>query len=138
MHGTCHLPNPWPQSPSCSTATRIVLVPLPSKHACTHAYADMHMHMHMHATPIWSPESRCTHLSCPDNRFNPRDLDALDRAGRCVITDHGAFVLFNVYGYATGPDDPDRFRLKLVMGEVSGLRGEVCMYDRVPASFIHE
>ena len=39
---------------------------------------------------------------------NSRPLDdaKLDAEGRCVLTDHGSFVLFNVYAHSTG-DDPD-------------------------------
>jgi hypothetical protein len=32
--------------------------------------------------------------------LTPDQLQALDAEGRCVITDHGAFVLVNVYGEA--------------------------------------
>ncbi|KAK9827629.1 hypothetical protein WJX81_000675 [Elliptochloris bilobata] len=50
----------------------------------------------------------------PD-RFSLAELEALDSEGRCVVTDHGAFVLFNVYGPAiTNADTADeRFAFKL-------------------------
>lgn len=34
------------------------------------------------------------------------EREALDAEGRCLITDHGAFVLFNVYGVAVTAEDP--------------------------------
>jgi AP endonuclease 2 len=40
------------------------------------------------------------------------EVRALDSEGRCVVTDHGAFVLFNVYCPNTGGSD-DRFAFKL-------------------------
>lgn len=47
----------------------------------------------------------------------PEELQELDREGRCVVTDHGAFVLFNLYGPAiTSSDDEQaaaRFAFKL-------------------------
>jgi len=33
-------------------------------------------------------------------RFSLEELEALDSEGRCVMTDHGAFILINVYGVA--------------------------------------
>lgn len=42
-------------------------------------------------------------------------LEQLDCEGRCVITDHGVFVLFNVYGPAISSEDKveERFAYKL-------------------------
>lgn len=36
--------------------------------------------------------------------YVPRPLQDLDSEGRVVITDHGAFVLFNVYAHTIGRD----------------------------------
>lgn len=39
-------------------------------------------------------------------------LQALDAEGRCVMTDHGAFVLVNTYCPFNNPDDPSRESFK--------------------------
>ena len=45
----------------------------------------------------------------------------MDAEGRCVITDHGAFVLFNIYGPAISGGDgaEERFAFKLAFFNVS-------------------
>ncbi|KAK7360190.1 hypothetical protein VNO77_02172 [Canavalia gladiata] len=40
------------------------------------------------------------------------DLLSVDSEGRCVITDHSHFVLFNVYGPRAGSDDTERIQFK--------------------------
>ena len=56
----------------------------------------------------------------PAIRFSRAELDAVDNQGRCVITDHGRLVVFNVYlpavtrGGREGPEG-DRFTHKLRM-----------------------
>lgn len=49
------------------------------------------------------------------HRFSDAELKAFDAEGRCVVTDHGAFVLFNVYGPAITNADTaeERFAFKL-------------------------
>ncbi len=46
----------------------------------------------------------------------------LEQEGRCLVTDHGAFVLFNVYGPAVCVSDADesraRFQFKLEFYQV--------------------
>ncbi|KAF0924428.1 hypothetical protein E2562_010095 [Oryza meyeriana var. granulata] len=42
------------------------------------------------------------------------ELLKVDNEGRCVITDHGHFVLFNIYGPAVEEDDRERVRFKLL------------------------
>lgn len=42
----------------------------------------------------------------------------IDSQGRCVITDHGAFVLFNCYGPAVTNITNDRFAFKMQFYEV--------------------
>ena len=37
----------------------------------------------------------------------------IDNQGRCVITDHGAFVLFNIYGPAVTSELNERFAFKM-------------------------
>ena len=51
-------------------------------------------------------------------RYSRDELRVLDAEGRCVVTDHGAFVLFNVYGPAIAGDDKERFAFKLAFYEV--------------------
>ena len=43
----------------------------------------------------------------------------IDNQGRCVITDHGAFVLFNCYGPAVTNITNDRFAFKMQFYEVT-------------------
>eukprot|EP00898_Chlorokybus_atmophyticus_P006129 jgi/Chlat1/6517/Chrsp45S05995 len=45
--------------------------------------------------------------------FATSELQELDSEGRCVVTDHGHFVLFNVYGVCTHGDDLERVQFKL-------------------------
>lgn len=42
-----------------------------------------------------------------------QELLKLDSEGRCLITDHGHFVLFNIYGPCVQPGDSERFQFKL-------------------------
>ncbi|KAL9258291.1 DNA-(apurinic or apyrimidinic site) endonuclease 2-like protein [Drosera capensis] len=44
--------------------------------------------------------------------FSRDELLAIDGEGRCMITDHGHFVLFNIYGPRADPDDADRIKFK--------------------------
>jgi exonuclease III len=58
-------------------------------------------------------------------RFSLEELEALDSEGRCVMTDHGAFILINVYGVAiTNADTADERRaFKLRFFEVRSRAG---------------
>ncbi|KAG0587343.1 hypothetical protein KC19_2G158000 [Ceratodon purpureus] len=42
-----------------------------------------------------------------------QELLELDREGRCLVTDHGSFVLFNIYGPSVGCDNEERYDFKL-------------------------
>ncbi|KAI4325427.1 hypothetical protein MLD38_030830 [Melastoma candidum] len=44
--------------------------------------------------------------------FAREDLVWVDNEGRCIITDHGHFVLFNIYGPRAGSDDMERIEFK--------------------------
>lgn len=46
------------------------------------------------------------------------ELLRVDNEGRCIITDHGHFVLFNIYGPAVGEDDEERVRFKLLFYKI--------------------
>ncbi|KAM7250608.1 hypothetical protein ACFE04_022491 [Oxalis oulophora] len=47
-----------------------------------------------------------------EGEFSRDELLKVDSEGRCVITDHGHFVLFNLYGPRADPDDKDRVLFK--------------------------
>ena len=49
------------------------------------------------------------------------ELEAIDAEGRCVVTDHGAFVLFNIYGPAISNEEnaAERYAFKLDFYKVS-------------------
>ena len=59
------------------------------------------------------------HASCLC-RFTQDELLAIDLEGRCVITDHGAFILFNLYGPAITSEESaeERFAYKLRLYQV--------------------
>ena len=46
----------------------------------------------------------------------------IDNQGRCVITDHGAFCLFNVYGPAVINELSERFAFKMRFYQVTNPR----------------
>uniref|UniRef100_A0A0D9XG28 DNA-(apurinic or apyrimidinic site) endonuclease 2 n=1 Tax=Leersia perrieri TaxID=77586 RepID=A0A0D9XG28_9ORYZ len=52
------------------------------------------------------------------------DIIKVDNEGRCVITDHGHFVLFNIYGPAVQEDDKERLRFKLLFYKILQRRWE--------------
>ena len=54
------------------------------------------------------------------HRFSREELEELDAEGRCVITDHGEFVLFNLYLPAISSEEAskDRFPYKMRFLEV--------------------
>ncbi|KAL6655160.1 hypothetical protein ACP70R_005986 [Stipagrostis hirtigluma subsp. patula] len=52
------------------------------------------------------------------------DLLKVDNEGRCIITDHGHFVLFNIYGPAVEEDDKERVRFKLLFYKILQKRWE--------------
>ncbi len=52
----------------------------------------------------------CTIHRC---RYTRDELEMIDNQGRCVMTDHGAFVLFNVYGPAVTSELNERFAFKM-------------------------
>ncbi len=56
--------------------------------------------------------TNCLSVWC---RFSQEELERLDAEGRVVITDHGAFVLVNVYGPAISSEESaeERFDFKL-------------------------
>ncbi|KAF8701008.1 hypothetical protein HU200_033900 [Digitaria exilis] len=52
------------------------------------------------------------------------DLLRVDNEGRCIITDHGHFVLFNIYGPAVEENDKERVRFKLLFYKILQKRWE--------------
>ncbi|XP_031495572.1 DNA-(apurinic or apyrimidinic site) endonuclease 2 isoform X2 [Nymphaea colorata] len=47
-------------------------------------------------------------------QITEKDLLRVDSEGRCVITDHGDFVLFNLYGPRADSGNPERVRFKMI------------------------
>jgi len=45
--------------------------------------------------------------------FSIEELRNLDTEGRVIITDHGVFILFNIYAPAVTKEDPDQAKLRL-------------------------
>ncbi|XP_019172337.1 PREDICTED: DNA-(apurinic or apyrimidinic site) lyase 2 isoform X1 [Ipomoea nil] len=50
--------------------------------------------------------------------FSRDELLKVDSEGRCIITDHGHFVLFNIYGPRAGSDDSERIQFKLIFFKI--------------------
>ncbi|CAM8982053.1 unnamed protein product [Rhodiola kirilowii] len=50
--------------------------------------------------------------------FSQDELLKVDSEGRCVVTDHGHFVLFNLYGPRAGCDDTERIQFKMTFYKV--------------------
>lgn len=82
------------------------------------------------AAPLWW---RCESIvACLRSGYDAEELLALDVEGRCVVTDHGQFVLFNVYAPALSSAErvKERFAFKLDLFKVSiALRnavGQIC------------
>ncbi|GLT82644.1 hypothetical protein SLE2022_010030 [Rubroshorea leprosula] len=60
--------------------------------------------------------------------FSREELQKIDGEGRCIITDHGHFVLFNVYGPRAGSDDEDRIQFKLDFFKILQKRWESLLH----------
>ncbi|KAK4585301.1 hypothetical protein RGQ29_022817 [Quercus rubra] len=56
--------------------------------------------------------------------FAKDDLLKVDNEGRCVVTDHGHFVLFNLYGPRAECDDAQRIQFKLTFYKILQKRWE--------------
>ncbi|XP_050292383.1 DNA-(apurinic or apyrimidinic site) endonuclease 2 isoform X4 [Quercus robur] len=56
--------------------------------------------------------------------FTKDDLLKVDNEGRCVVTDHGHFVLFNLYGPRAECDDAQRIQFKLTFYKILQKRWE--------------
>ncbi|XP_042757366.1 DNA-(apurinic or apyrimidinic site) endonuclease 2 isoform X2 [Lactuca sativa] len=59
--------------------------------------------------------------------FNRDVLLKIDNEGRCIITDHGHFVLFNIYGPRAASDDTERIEFKLSFYKILQKRWESFM-----------
>ncbi|XWS33863.1 hypothetical protein CRYUN_Cryun22dG0119500 [Craigia yunnanensis] len=60
--------------------------------------------------------------------FSREELLKVDSEGRCIITDHGHFVLFNLYGPRAGSDDADRIQFKLNFFKILEKRWESLLH----------
>ncbi|KAF8406585.1 hypothetical protein HHK36_008673 [Tetracentron sinense] len=56
--------------------------------------------------------------------LSKEDLLKVDSEGRCIITDHGHFVLFNIYGPRAECDDTERLQFKLTFYKILQKRWE--------------
>ncbi|XAR73774.1 DNA-(apurinic or apyrimidinic site) lyase [Bertholletia excelsa] len=56
--------------------------------------------------------------------FTKEELLKVDSEGRCVITDHGHFVLFNIYGPRAESDDTERIQFKSTFFKILQKRWE--------------
>ncbi|KAI3784589.1 hypothetical protein L1987_43691 [Smallanthus sonchifolius] len=59
--------------------------------------------------------------------FDRDELLKIDSEGRCIITDHGHFVLFNIYGPRAACDDAERIEFKLSFYKILQKRWETLM-----------
>ncbi|XP_020113175.1 DNA-(apurinic or apyrimidinic site) lyase 2 [Ananas comosus] len=57
------------------------------------------------------------------------DLLKADSEGRCIITDHGYFVIFNIYGPRAEHDDDERVRFKLIFYKILQKRWEFLLAE---------
>ncbi|KAH9611583.1 hypothetical protein KSS87_004440 [Heliosperma pusillum] len=62
--------------------------------------------------------------------FQRDELLKIDCEGRCVITDHGHFVLFNVYGPRADPDDVERVQFKADFYKIMQKRWELLRQEK--------
>ncbi|KAK8471581.1 hypothetical protein PHAVU_003G261600 [Phaseolus vulgaris] len=61
--------------------------------------------------------------------FSKDELISLDSEGRCIITDHTHFVLFNVYGPRAASDDTERIQFKKFFYSVLQKRWEYLLHQ---------
>ncbi|CAK9187993.1 unnamed protein product [Ilex paraguariensis] len=61
--------------------------------------------------------------------FTKDELLKLDSEGRCIITDHGHFVLFNIYGPRAANDDTERIQFKLTFYKILQRRWESLLHQ---------
>ncbi|XP_021864844.2 DNA-(apurinic or apyrimidinic site) endonuclease 2 [Spinacia oleracea] len=62
--------------------------------------------------------------------FRKDELLKIDSEGRCVITDHGHFVLFNVYGPRAGPEDEERIQFKANFFKIMQKRWDLLQQEK--------
>ncbi|XP_047321737.1 DNA-(apurinic or apyrimidinic site) endonuclease 2 [Impatiens glandulifera] len=70
-------------------------------------------------------EEKTLRRACGLEDFTKDELIKVDSEGRCVITDHGHFVLFNIYGPRAVSDDTDRVQFKKKFYQILQKRWEV-------------
>ncbi|KAJ9172672.1 hypothetical protein P3X46_015886 [Hevea brasiliensis] len=62
--------------------------------------------------------------------FDKDELLKVDGEGRCIITDHSHFVLFNIYGPRAESDDSERIQFKLMFFKILQKRWESLLHKR--------
>ncbi|CAI9110936.1 OLC1v1011046C1 [Oldenlandia corymbosa var. corymbosa] len=61
--------------------------------------------------------------------FSRDELLKIDNEGRCLITDHGHFVLFNIYGPRADTDDTERIQFKSTFFKILQRRWECLLHQ---------
>ncbi|CAL5197486.1 unnamed protein product [Lathyrus oleraceus] len=61
--------------------------------------------------------------------FSKDELFSVDSEGRCIVTDHGHFVLFNIYGPRAGSDDTERIQFKQIFYRILQKRLESLLHQ---------
>lgn len=61
--------------------------------------------------------------------FSKDELLSVDSEGRCIITDHSHFVLFNIYGPRAGGDDKERIQFKQNFYKILQKRWETLLHQ---------
>ncbi|XP_022133214.1 DNA-(apurinic or apyrimidinic site) lyase 2 isoform X2 [Momordica charantia] len=61
--------------------------------------------------------------------FSKAELLKVDSEGRCIVTDHGHFVLFNIYGPRADSDDSERVLFKLKFYDILQKRWEHLLHQ---------
>uniref|UniRef100_A0A7C9EMY0 Endonuclease/exonuclease/phosphatase domain-containing protein n=1 Tax=Opuntia streptacantha TaxID=393608 RepID=A0A7C9EMY0_OPUST len=62
--------------------------------------------------------------------FQTDDLLKIDGEGRCIITDHAHFVLFNIYGPRADPEDAERTEFKATFYKILQKRWELLQQQK--------
>ncbi|GAV71826.1 Exo_endo_phos domain-containing protein/zf-GRF domain-containing protein [Cephalotus follicularis] len=75
---------------------------------------------------------KCEMLAIADGleEFSRDGLVNVDSEGRCIITDHGHFVLFNIYGPRADCNDTDRIMFKLNFFKILQKRWESLLHQK--------
>ncbi|CAH9117113.1 unnamed protein product [Cuscuta epithymum] len=76
-----------------------------------------------------SRKNDCSFIAKGLEGFSRDELLKVDSEGRCIITDHVHFVLFNIYGPRAGSDDSERIQFKLSFYKILERRWECLLHQ---------